>query len=51
MIAVVQCYIHLRKGVEVNIIVRHPFEIMQLTKAYNYAIDWMKENNVKIKSI
>lgn len=49
MIAIVQTYIHIRKDVEVNIVIEHPVDIIKLKEAYDIAIAWMTENNVKLK--
>ena len=51
MIAVVQCYIGIRKGKEVNILIESPIDIILLKKAYHTASDWMHKNNVDIKMI
>lgn len=48
MIAVVQVYIHIRKGVEVKIKVTSPRDIMLLQLAYEAATEWMQANNTKI---
>jgi len=49
MICIVQIYIHIRKNKEVKI--RHPRnarEFFLLNKAYDYAVKWMDNNEVKI---
>lgn len=50
MIAVVQCYIHVRKGVEVQI---SPFNLdfPKLLHAYNIAQSWLNDNNATIQLI
>ena len=48
MIAVVQLYIGMRKGKEVDINAETPQDFMLLTQAYNTANKWMIENNVTI---
>ena len=50
MISVLQVYIHIRKDKEVKI--KPPSsarELFLLVKAYDYAVSWMEENNVKLK--
>ena len=52
MIAIVEIYIHIRKNKEVKI--NPPTNIrglMILSKAYQYANDWMTENNCKISRL
>lgn len=51
MVTVVQCYIGIRKGVDVDISIETPGDILLLSKAYEYAIGWMKDNNVSINRI
>ena len=48
MIAVVQCYIGMRKGVEVDINIRDGRDILLLSQAYSTATNWMNRNNVTI---
>ena len=48
MISIVQIYIHIRKGVEVDISVSNIKDMMLLSRAYNIATDWLSANNVKI---
>lgn len=48
MIAIVQIYIHLRKGQEVNISINNTKDLLLLSKAYGIAIDWINNNDVKI---
>jgi hypothetical protein len=48
MIAYVQIYIHIRKGVEVNINIQNGRDILLLTQAYNLAIEWMNQNNFRL---
>ena len=48
MIATVQLYIHHRKNVEVNIVIRGAKDIFLLTKAYDVARAWMQENKFKV---
>jgi ribonuclease HIII len=43
MIAVVQCYIHLLKNKEVNIIIRNNNDMILLHVAYNKAIQYFIE--------
>ena len=47
-IAIVQMYIHHRKGIEVNISVRGLHDVMKLSHAYNIAIEWLNKNGFKI---
>lgn len=52
MISIVECYIHIRKNKEVRL--KYPKDIHELSlliKAYDYAINWMKINNVSINKI
>jgi len=52
MIAYVQCYIHIRKGVEVAIAIPQTREhLMKLLAAYQIAKDWMESYNVKIERV
>ena len=52
MIATVQCYIHIHKGVEVDIQVPQTNDhLFKLIQAYQVARDWMTNNNVKMTSI
>ena len=51
MIAIVQLYIGVRKGVEVDIKINGILDIALLTKAYHIANNWMLDNNVSIKHI
>jgi hypothetical protein len=48
MIAYVQIYIHIRKGVEVDISIKNNRDVILLTQAYSYAIEWMNQNNFKL---
>lgn len=52
MIAVIQCYIHIRKGVEVHI---NPQSAMMrpdlLMSAFNTAEQWFSQNNGSIAPI
>jgi hypothetical protein len=48
MIAYVQIYIHIRKGVEVDIKIQNGRDLLLLTQAYNSAIDWMNQNNFRL---
>ena len=48
MIAYVQIYIHIRKGVQVDINIQNSRDIFLLTNAYNIAIEWMEQNNFKL---
>jgi len=48
MIAYVQIYIHIRKEKQINISIQTPRDIFLLNQAYNYAREWMTENNVKL---
>lgn len=49
MIATVQIYIHIRTGKEVNIRVSGLMEMLQLKTAYDIALEWLQQNNTKIK--
>ena len=51
MIAILQIYIHLRKGIEVDINIRNMRDIILLKNAYDTAIGWMTENDVEINSL
>ena len=44
MIATVQIYIHIMKGVEVDISIRDTRDLMLLTSAYTIAKNWMNNN-------
>lgn len=44
MIATVQIYIHHRKNVEVDIVIRNQSDIQKLIKAYNIASEWLSNN-------
>lgn len=48
MITIVQCYIGIRKGVDVDININGISDLMLLSKAYNVANNWMVKNNVTI---
>ena len=48
MIAIVQMYIHHRKGVEVNISIRNTKDMFLLVKAYDIAQQWRAENNFRM---
>ena len=48
MVAYVQIYIHIRKGVEVNINIQSNRDIILLSQAYSSAIEWMNQNNFKL---
>ena len=48
MIAIVQCYIHLLKDVEVNIFIRDNRDIFLLKIAYDKAIDYFQQTNTVI---
>lgn len=52
MIATVQCYIHIHKGVNVDIqIPQNKDHLSKLIHAYQVARDWMTNNNVKMESV
>jgi hypothetical protein len=51
MIAIVQCYIKIRKDKDIDIIIRNERDLLLLIKAYNIASIWLKNNNVKINMI
>ena len=51
MIAVIQLYIGIRKGVDVDIKITSPRDMIALTQAYSIASSWMRENNVKIQHV
>jgi len=51
MIAVVQLYIGIRKGVDVNINITNQMDVMLLRTAYNTATNWMERNNVTISHV
>ena len=48
MIAIVQLYIGMRKGKDVNISIRDTRDLMLLSKAYQVANNWMVNNNVTV---
>ena len=48
MIAIVQMYIHHRKNVEVNIVIRNNQDLFKLIKAYDIAVSWLNNNGFKI---
>ncbi len=48
MIAYVQIYIHIRKEKQVDISITSARDIFLLNQAYNYAVEWMNENDVKL---
>lgn len=48
MISIVQIYIHIRKGVEVDISIKNTIDLMKLSTAYKIANDWMVKNNVSL---
>jgi hypothetical protein len=47
MIAIVQIYIHHRKGKEVQISINSARDIMLLTKAHSIALNWLNNNGFK----
>jgi hypothetical protein len=51
MIALVQCYIKIRKDLDINIIIRDKRDYFLLETAYKIAVSWMRNNNVKITTI
>ena len=51
MIAIVQCYIKIRKDKDVNIVIRNERDLMLLVKAYGIASTWLRNNNASIKLI
>jgi len=48
MISIIQCYIHIRKNVEVKINITNFAQIRKLEHAYDIATVWLKEYNFKI---
>ena len=48
MIAIVQCYIHLLKYVEVNIFIRDNRDIFLLKITYDKAINYFQQTNTVI---
>lgn len=48
MTCLVQCYVHIRKGIEIDIRVKNFKEIKQLETAYLIAKEWLSEYNFKI---
>ena len=50
-IAVVQTYIHLRTGKEVDISINSLRDFALLNKAYNIAVNWMNFNGVKMQLV
>lgn len=54
MIAVVQCYIHMRKDKQVQINTNQfqdHFNVIKLVNAYNIANEWFISNNAQIKTL
>ena len=51
MITYVQVYIHIRKGIEVNIQIRDTRDIFLLTRAYNTAQEWLQQQNLTLTQI
>lgn len=51
MIAVVQCYIHCRKNVEVNIYIRDDRDVLLLGVAYKSAVQYFKSTNTIITQL
>jgi hypothetical protein len=47
MIAIVQIYIHHRKGKEVQIAITSARDIMLLTRAHSIALNWLNNNGFK----
>lgn len=47
MIAIVQIYIHHRKGKEVQIQINNARDIMLLTRAHSIALTWLNNNGFK----
>ena len=50
-IAIVQLYIKTRKDVDVDIRLDNPLDIPKLLIAYDVAVQWFKDNNVKISML
>ena len=48
MIAIVQCYIHLLKNIEINIYIRDSRDIFLLEIAYNKAVEYFTQTNTTI---
>ena len=48
MIAIVQCYIHLLKDVEINIYIRDSRDIFLLKLAYDKAVQYFQQTNTVI---
>ena len=51
MIAMVQCYIHLLKDIEVTIYIRDERDVFLLTIAYNKAIEYFNQTNTFITKL
>ncbi len=52
MIAIVQLYIGMRKGVDIKgINIRNASDLIMLSQAYNTATNWMNSNNVTVKTV
>jgi len=47
MIAIIQIYIHHRKGKEVQIKITSARDIMLLTRAHSIALNWLNNNGFK----
>ena len=48
MIAIVECYIHLLKDVEINIYIRDSRDIFLLKIAYDKAVQYFQQTNTVI---
>ena len=51
MIAIVQCYIHLLKDVEINIYIRNSRDIFLLTVAYDKTVQYFQQTNTFITQL
>ena len=51
MIAIVQCYIHLLKDIEITIYIRDERDVFLLTIAYNKAIEYFNQTNTVITKL
>lgn len=48
MIAMVQCYIHILKNVQVTIVIRDTRDVFLLADAYKTAMQFFEDSNAKI---
>ena len=51
MIAIVQCYTHLLKDIEITIYIKDERDVFLLTIAYNKAIEYFNQTNTVITQL